>query len=376
MSHPLAFTLWVIAAGAVALGTRNPVYLALLMASVWLTYRAARQRNPRANWGSIIKLGVWVWGITIPFNALSAHMGRYVLFRLPATWPLVGGPVTVEGVVFGFLSGLSLILLLSIFAAFNTAVDQYQLLRLVPAAFYHAGMVASIAITFIPVMTATFEEIRQAQMLRGHRFRGLRDLLPLIAPLLASALERSIELAEAMEARGYGSGMRPISARLNLTLQVGLLFGLLGLVGGLFLRVYTRSGYTTGSVIAAASASLLLAVLWLQGRRLKRSHYRIWRWDRPSLLVAAVALVALLASVTAGRWAAPGLVYYPYPPGSLVPSFHPLVGAAILLLALPAVLWGDEPLPEAGTNLSPSPSPKRGEEAPPSRVVREGGLGG
>ena len=349
MFHPLAFTIWTVAAAALALGTRNPIYLALLLISVWLTYRATHRYNPRAQWGSIIKLGLWVWGITIPFNALSAHMGRYVLFRLPARWPIIGGPVTAEGVLFGFLSGLSLVLLLSIFAAFNTAVEQYQLLRLVPAAFYHAGMIASIAVTFIPVMTSTFEEIRQAQMLRGHRFRGIRDLLPLIAPLLASALERSIELAEAMEARGYGSSIRPISARLNLSLQVSMLLGLLGLIAGLFLRVYTAGGYTPGTAMAALSAALLLAILWYQGRRVRRSHYRIWNWDRASLILAAAAAAALLIVLTAAKWSSYGLIYYPYPPGTLAPSLHPLIAVAALLLALPALLWSPGPNVEASS---------------------------
>ncbi len=339
MYHPLAFSLWVVAAAAVALGTRNPLYLGLLFVVIWLTYRAARQYNPRSNWGSIIKLGLWVWGITIPFNALSAHMGRYVLFTLPRAWPIVGGPVTAEGVLFGFLSGLSLVLLLTMFAAFNTAVDQYQLLRLVPSAFYHAGMIASIAVTFIPVMTSTFEEIRQAQMLRGHRFRGIRDLLPLVAPLLASALERSIQLAEAMEARGYGGSIQPLSARANLSLQLGLLLALIAMIAGLFLRVYSPQGYSIGGALAMAGAALLIGILWFQGRRVKRSHYKVWHWDRASLLVALSSVITLAVTLTADRWTASGLVYYPYPPGDLIPAFEPLLAAAILLLALPAVAW-------------------------------------
>ncbi|MHB0878059.1 MAG: energy-coupling factor transporter transmembrane component T [Anaerolineae bacterium] len=350
MYHPFAVTLWVVAAAALALSTRNPIYLALLLGCVWLTYRAARQYNPRANWGSILRLGIWVWAITIPFNALSAHVGRYILFTLPAGWPLIGGIVTVEGVVFGFLNGLSLVLLLSTFAAFNTAVDQYQLLRLVPSAFHHVGMIASIAITFIPVMSTTFEEIRQAQMLRGHRFRGIRDLLPLLAPLLASGLERSIQLAEAMEARGYGGNVRPLAPRTNLLLQLAMLAGLLGLVAGLFLRVYTTAGPLLGTALAAASLSLLTLTLWLQGRRLRRTYYRVWHWDQASTIVAAAAALSLLAGVTASVWSGGGLAYYPYPPNTLLPPFEPLLAAAVLLLALPAALWSPKTMREVASH--------------------------
>jgi len=75
-------------------------------------------------------------------------------------------------------SGLALASLVLVFATFNTVVDHYRLLRMVPAAFYHAAVVAAIALTFVPQMVASLQDIREAQALRGHRFRGLRDLLP------------------------------------------------------------------------------------------------------------------------------------------------------------------------------------------------------
>ncbi len=345
MLHPVALTIWVVAAAAAALGTRNPVYLLLLLLVVWATYTAARRHNPRAQWGGLLRLGVWVWAITIPFNALSSHLGRYVLFTLPPALPVIGGPVTLEGLLYGFLNGLSLVLLLTAFGAFNTAVEQYELLRLVPSAFYHAGMVASIAVTFVPVMTATFADIRQAQMLRGHRFRGIRDLLPLISPLLASALERSIQLAEAMEARGYGSGIVPVSPRRNALLQIGLLVGLLGLIGGLFVRAYYPTARGLGGIVTLAAAALVLGVLWYQGRRVRRTYFRTWHWDTPSLAVAGAAALALIAVVTVDRWSASGLAYYPYPPGEILPAFEPAVAAALLLLAAPAVIHRPVPLP-------------------------------
>jgi energy-coupling factor transport system permease protein len=337
--HPVALTLWVVAAAAAALGTRNPIYLALLLGVVWATYSTARRYNPRARWGSILKLGLWVWGVTIPFNALSSHMGRYVIFTLPRTWPVIGGPVTVEGVLFGFLNGFSLVLLLTTFAAFNTAVEQHELLRLVPSAFYHAGMIASIAVTFVPVMTTTFEDIRQAQTLRGHRFRGLRDLLPLIAPLLASALERSIQLAEAMEARGYGSGIRPLSPRRNAILQMGLLLGLLALTGGLFVRAYYPTARTLGAGLSLAAGAGIVAILWYQGRRVHRSYYRVWHWDVASRVIAMCSAISLAVLLTVDRWSATGLVYYPYPPNEILPAFDHLIALALLILVAPAVMW-------------------------------------
>lgn len=338
MHHPVAMVLWVTAAAVVALSTRNPIYLLLLLAVVGLCYRAAVRRNPRAQWGGLLRLGVWIWAITIPFNALSAHLGRYVLFTLPRHWPIIGGPITLEASIFGFLSGLSLVLLLSAFATFNTAVEQHELLRLVPAAFYQVGMVATIAVTFVPVMTATFADIRQAQTLRGHRFRGIRDLLPLLAPLLATALERSIQLAEAMEARGYGSGLQPISPTCATAIQAITLGGLLSLIGGLFARAYYPNLADAGGVLVLLGTAAVLAMLWLQGRRVSRTHFKQWHWDGASIAVAATSVLSLLIVVSAQWWSIRGLAYYPYPPSTIVPNFEPLLALAILLLLTPALV--------------------------------------
>ena len=54
--------------------------------------------------------------------------------------------------------------------------------------------------------------------------------------------------------------------------------------------------------------------------------------------------------MVAARLAAPEtLVYSPYPPNSLLPPFNPLVGAALLLLVLPALL-----VPQAGDAQQPA----------------------
>ena len=42
--------------------------------------------------------------------------------------------------------------------------------------------------------------------MRGNRMQGLRSWLPLFLPLLVGGIERSLQLAEAMTARGFAAG--------------------------------------------------------------------------------------------------------------------------------------------------------------------------
>ena len=78
----------------------------------------------------------------------------------------------------------ALLTLITLFAAFNLRVDQAQILRLTPSFIYEAGLIVSIAVAFVPQMVLSAREIREAQRIRGHRMRRVRDMLPFLMALL------------------------------------------------------------------------------------------------------------------------------------------------------------------------------------------------
>jgi energy-coupling factor transport system permease protein len=337
--HVGSWVVWLIAAAVPAFMLRNPLYLVLVLGAAWIVFTTlGRTTAVGSSWGGFVKFGFFLFALAIPFTALSMHAGQIVLFRLPAGWPVVGGPITLEAVIAGAVSGLAMFTILVVFAAFNAVVDHYQLLRATPGFLFQAGVVVSIAITFVPQMVLSAREIRQAQRIRGHRFRGIRDLVPLVIPLLANGLERAIQLAETMEARGFGSAVDPLSRRQALLSQLGTLAALLGLLVGLSLLAFSPRGSTGGWLLAGLGVTGLLLVLGLQGGRVHRTRYRRPRWQaRDAAVVIASALV--LAAIVVARLVVPETLYYsPYPPNPLLPPFQPLVGLALLLLTLPALL--------------------------------------
>jgi energy-coupling factor transport system permease protein len=339
MFHTWSWVAWLVAAAVSAFTLRNPLYLVLILAAAWIVYTTLGRTSPiGSSWGALVKIGLSFFALTIAFNALSIHIGRIVLFRLPASWPIIGGPITLEVVIAGAVSGLTLLTILVVFAAFNSVVDHYQLLRATPAFLFQAGVVVSIAITFVPQMVLSAREIRQAQRIRGHRFRGIRDLLPLVIPLLANGLERAIQLAETMEARGFGSMAKPLPRCKAILAQVVTVAALLGLLAGLAILAYFPERGVWGWVLATLGAVGLLAVFALQGKQVRRTRYRRPAWQgRDTILVTASGIVVMVVAVA--RSTMPWTVTYtPYPPNPLLPPFNPLVGAALLLLALPALL--------------------------------------
>ena len=73
------------------------------------------------------------------------------------------------------------------------------------------------AVRFIPVMMLDTLQIMDAQKSRGlelekgNIIRRVRNLIPILIPLVVNSVVRSGELAEAMESRAYGAVPRPTS---------------------------------------------------------------------------------------------------------------------------------------------------------------------
>jgi energy-coupling factor transport system permease protein len=78
-------------------------------------------------------------------------------------------------------------------------------------------MIFVIAIRFVPVLMLDALQIMDAQRARGLEFdkgnflKRLRNTIPVIVPLIAVALNRSLDLAEAMDSRAYGATRKPTS---------------------------------------------------------------------------------------------------------------------------------------------------------------------
>ena len=75
------------------------------------------------------------------------------------------------------------------------------------------GLIMFIAIRFIPILYEEFTTIRNAQAIRGVDFGGglinrTRKTSAILIPVLLGAISRADELALAMEARGYRTGVR------------------------------------------------------------------------------------------------------------------------------------------------------------------------
>jgi len=330
MLHAVAWFAWITAALIVVSTTRNPLYLTLALAAFMTTVHAIRR--PGETYAAPLAPGRFAFFV-IPLaaliNALLSRAGETVLFAIPQTWPLIGGPITAEALVYGALNGLLLAALFTAFTVLNLAVPIRDLIRFIPRAFYPVAVVASIAVTFAPTTLRQMQQIREAQAIRGHRMRRLRDWLPLFMPLLTGGLERALQLAEAMASRGFAS---ETAAAHTGRAQVVSIVGLLGILSGGLLTAWQQASW--GAALIVGGSAAIIAALWLTGRSVPHTTYRRAPWGYREWLVTGGALVAIAGFLF---WSGATRTYNPYPVLTW-PAFAVLSGVALLGFLLPVLV--------------------------------------
>ncbi len=206
MTRTAAVAVWALAALVVALFDTDPASQVVVLAGAWALL--ARRRVTGRRLGPLA-LGLALLGVvTIAINGLLSHTGATVLGTLPSWLPLVGGPVTAEAFASGASIALGLITAVSVTAVLSVVVEPTDLVDALPRPLHHAGAAVGAALNLVPATAASFVAVREAQRLRGWRPRGARAMVDLVVPVLLGAIDRSVQLAESMEARAFGAGRR------------------------------------------------------------------------------------------------------------------------------------------------------------------------
>jgi energy-coupling factor transport system permease protein len=204
--NPRALALWSVSAVTIALATGNPVYRVLVLLCA-LNLLVVMRRPGTSLRGLVIALVVAA-AIAMAVTTLASHTGHHVLASLPSGIPVIGGPLTFEAAAFGVATGLGIAASVLGAASLSVVLQPHELIDALPAALARTGAAVGTALNLIPGIARSAVEIRDAQRMRGWRPRRIREWPDLAVPVVLTALEGSLTMAEAMEARGYGSGAR------------------------------------------------------------------------------------------------------------------------------------------------------------------------
>jgi energy-coupling factor transport system permease protein len=207
-----------------ALTVTRPLSLALLAAALLTLLLQAPWRRAR-----LYLLGIVIssFGLFVIWP-LTAHVGSHPLWNGPIL-PVLGSiDVTREELAAGAVQTLRLATVALAFALWALRLDLDRLVREARLA-RRSVLTVALATRLIPTLERDAIGFVEALRGRGVEVEGLRGRSRLLAPLVASSLERAFTVAESMEARGYGcSGRAPgVRHRLNRSEYAALVFSVL-----------------------------------------------------------------------------------------------------------------------------------------------------
>jgi energy-coupling factor transporter transmembrane protein EcfT len=158
--------------------------------------RAGRRAKPYL-WGM-----VWSAGFIFLLSPFLQATGYHVLWSGPIV-PVLGPlDVTTEELRIAGLNALRLSAVGLAFAAYALLLDHDRLLAAATAR--KSVLIAALATRLVPTLERDAHGLVEAMRGRGIPPDGVRGHAALLSPLLAGSLERGLNLAEAMEARGFG----------------------------------------------------------------------------------------------------------------------------------------------------------------------------
>lgn len=141
-------------------------------------------------------------------NALVTSEGATLLVR---GWSVLGHrfDVTLEAVAAGGLAGLRIAALVTAFGLFSACVDPDGLLRLFRRLSYRSALTATLATRLVPVIARDASRMGDAARCRPEP----PGRAAVARAALAGTLDRAIDVAAALEVRGYSAAARPLRTR-------------------------------------------------------------------------------------------------------------------------------------------------------------------
>ena len=203
--HPVVNLIYFIAVLGFSMFFMHPVclFISLVCAIFWAIILKSGKRKAFLLFMLPVLLG------TAVMNPLFNHAGVTTILYFPS-----GNPLTAEALIYGLCAGAMLASVLCWFTCFNEIMTGDKLIFLFGRLAPSLSLILSMTLRFVPRFIKQFSEVIKAQKGIGPNNSDenlksrLKNALSVMSVMITWALESSIDTADSMKARGYGSGKR------------------------------------------------------------------------------------------------------------------------------------------------------------------------
>jgi energy-coupling factor transport system permease protein len=192
-----------VALGIAALTLSAPLALGAVTLAI-VGAAVAAGVGPQIRRAALWALPLWVMVAAI--NALVTRDGLTVIWRF-GDLPVLGQTdVTLEATVYGAILGLRAVALVLCAALYTAAVDPDEVLGMFRRISFHSALTATLATRMVPVLARDSRRLADAQRCRPGPPPSRAQL---VRAATSGMLDRALDVAAALEVRGYGAARRP-----------------------------------------------------------------------------------------------------------------------------------------------------------------------
>jgi energy-coupling factor transport system permease protein len=221
--HPAVLFLYIASAIICAMFTMQPAYVLISFAAgtIYAVYLGGAR-----SWLAGLRPLLVMFVLIALINPLTNHRGATVLFAMGDY------PITLQALLYGVCAGGMLMSVFVWFMCYQKLITNDKFMFLFGRAWPTSSMVISMILKFVPVMSVRMREIANAQAALG-KVAGGGDISEggrgaaarrgrisggarVSSILISRCMEESIETADSMRARGYGTGTRTSLSRYRL----------------------------------------------------------------------------------------------------------------------------------------------------------------
>ena len=271
------------------------------MLTVWL----CRDESP---WSRSISFYLQLGGIVVLLRLLFrivfnlADASTDVAITLPSLSIDLGfgnsihllGEVSTLSIHAALVDGFRLAAIILSIGMANSLANPRKLLRATPGALYEVATAISIAINLAPQLITSLKLVRRARGLRGHS-KGIKTLTGIVIPVLEDTIDKSMQLAASMSARGFGRKTNRNSTQLFLA-RIATALTLILLTVGVAMLLFSPAQQFVDLMVIIAGFVSAGVTLRLSSTRTTRTKYVVQRWRLGDAIVIASSTILLVAA--------------------------------------------------------------------------------
>jgi len=243
--------------------------LAFLLAIVCLCLSLAHQGRVSSRAWAFLKPFLAFSLVVFAINLIANQNGDNVIYRttLRFYWTRINFQLTLESLSLSLRMVLRLLSLVLVFVVFTLTTKPEIILTGLSAirGMESFGLLLALSYRFLPTLALDGTRIKDSLQSRGivfdegKRIDRARAYASLGIPLVANSLDRSLQLAEALESRGYGMASRRPRRGISRLLHPSLAAIYYLSVSSAFLALWLLAG--VGRAVLFTEASHLPSVL-------------------------------------------------------------------------------------------------------------------